>query len=114
MTEKLRVTRKNFLDLAHSGAPTQFFYVRFIKRTTGEEREFTCQTGVKKHLKGGTKGYDDAEKGLVTVHIGEGYVNEGDDPKKRYRSVPVENVIELRANRQTYRVVDGYFVVVDA
>ena len=115
MSDKLLVTRKNFLDLAHSGHPTQFFYVRFIKRSNGKEREFTCQTGVKKHLKGGTKGYDDEVKGLVTVHIGEGYVNEGDDPKKRYRSVPVENVIELRANRRTYRVEDGYFVdVTDA
>ncbi len=112
MTDKLRVTRKNFLDLAHSGGEGQFFYVRFIKRTTSEEREFTCRTGVKKHLKGGTKGYDDETKGLVTVHIAKGYVNEGDNVEQRYRSVPVENVIELRANRRTYQVIDGYFVKV--
>jgi len=64
----------------------RIFGVWFVKRTTGETRHMVCRTGVKKHLKGGGRSYDPKAKGLLNVY---------DVQKQGYRSIPIENVIQI-------------------
>lgn len=71
----------------------KIFSVTFIKRTTGEIREMVCRLGVKSHLRGGVKKFDDKEKNLLTVF---------DVQKNGYRSIPLENIIKVKVNGVTY------------
>ena len=82
--------RQNLQNLVSDGS---IFSVEFIKRSTGELRRMTCRTGVKKHLKGGTKGYSAKAHNLLTVF---------DMEKKGYRSIPVDAVRELSIHGQTF------------
>ena len=75
----------------------KFFTVVFTKRTTGELRTMNCRLGVKKHLKGGQKAFNDTEKQILTVW---------DAQKKAYRSIPLENVNRITVNKNTYNVID--------
>lgn len=45
----------------------QFFSVKFIKRTTGEEREMVCRKDVTKYLAGGQRAYEPDEHNLMFV-----------------------------------------------
>lgn len=63
------------------------FSVGFIKRTTGEFRFMNCRLGVTKHLKGGTKKFNDAVKQLKTVY---------DIQNKGYRSIPEQGIVFLK------------------
>ena len=74
------------MEAGHNG---QFFSVRFIKRSTGLPRYMNCRRGVTKHLKGGTKGYDDTVHQLVTVY---------DVQAEGYRSIPLESIFEINGN----------------
>jgi hypothetical protein len=69
------------------------FSVEFIKRTTGEKREMLCRTGVRAHLKGGTKKFDDKEKQLLTVY---------DVQKNGYRSIPLDAIIRVKIHGRVY------------
>lgn len=69
--------------LMAAGRGGQFFTVTFIKRSTKELRTMNCRLGVTKHLKGGTKAYNDADHGLLTVF---------EMNSKGYRSIPVDAV----------------------
>jgi hypothetical protein len=71
----------------------RIFSVEFIKRTTGEKRLMVCRLGVKSHLKGGTKKFDDKEKNLLTVF---------DVQKKGYRSIPLENIISVKIHGEKF------------
>lgn len=64
------------------------FSVGFVKRTTGEFRQMTCRLGVTSHLQGGDRAYDPSEKGLLPVY---------DVAKQGYRSIPLENVLWIKA-----------------
>jgi hypothetical protein len=68
----------------------KFFSVRFVKRTTGEERLMNAR--VRPPTEGGPgMAYDPAQHGLLTVwdlHAG------------GWRQIPADNVIELRAHGQ--------------
>lgn len=75
----------------------RFFTVTFTKRTTGDLRTMNCRLGVKQHLKGGTKSFKDDDKNLLTVW---------DNTKHAYRSIPLENLIELRSGGKVYHIVD--------
>lgn len=66
----------------------RFFSVKFIKRTTGEIRVLNGRTGVKKAL-GGTPVFKDEDYDLVTVW---------DMQKHGYRKIPVDNILEIKAN----------------
>jgi hypothetical protein len=70
----------------------QFFGCRFIKRSTGETREMNARLGVKKHLKGGEPRYDPKEHNLLVVF---------DQQKGAYRSIPLENVLEINTKGVT-------------
>lgn len=73
----------------------KIFYTEFIKRSTGEVRKMWARLGVTKDLNGGSKPYNDKEKGLITVY---------DMVKKDYRSIPKENMLKLSANHKKYKV----------
>lgn len=77
-------TAQELSDILSDG---RIFSITFIKRTTGELRLMHARRGVKAHLKGGTLPYDPIEKGLVTVY---------DLDKEAYRTIPAENVTEIR------------------
>lgn len=76
---------RNFLR--EHGADGRIFSVTFTKRTTGEIRHMVCRLGVQKHLKGGEKAFDDAEKGLLTVF---------DTQKSGYRSIACESISQIK------------------
>jgi hypothetical protein len=65
------------------GENGKIFTVTFIKRTTGEARTMNCRMGVTKHLKGGSKPYNDKDHGLITVW---------DLQAKGYRCIPLESI----------------------
>lgn len=73
----------------------KIFSVKFIKRTTGEEREMVCRTGVKKDLKGGELAFDPIAKNLLMVY---------DMQKKGYRSIPIENILEIKIRGELHEV----------
>lgn len=80
---------ERFNLLMEAGKRGKFFTVRFIKRTTGEERVMNCRLGVTKHLRGGSKAYSDEEHRLVTVF---------DIKSEGYRCIPLESILEVNGN----------------
>lgn len=80
---------EKFAAIMTAGANGKIFTVRFTKRSTGEDRVMNCRLGVKKHLKGGSKAYDDREHRLITVY---------DLKSEGYRCIPLEGVYELNGN----------------
>ena len=84
------------IDLPHireAVSDGSLFSVTFVKRTTGETREMLCRTGVKVHLKGGVKKFDDKEKQLLTVY---------DVQKNGYRSIPLDAIIRVKIHGRVY------------
>lgn len=66
----------------------RFATVDFITRS-GRTRTLNGRTGVTKHLKGGTRKYNPAKKGLLTIF---------DRKIGKYRSIACENVLAIRAD----------------
>jgi len=103
----LEVLRSKEMDLELNGVTAEIsqairelaggtiFSLKFIKRSNGELREMVCRLGVKKHLatNGRERAYDPAEKGLLCVY---------DLQKKGYRSIPLENILEIRIKGKVY------------
>lgn len=77
----------------------QFATVTFIKRTTGEERKMNCRIGVTKHLAGGQKAFDDAEKNLITVF---------DTEKNHYRSINCDSIRHVKAHGKEWDYQTGW------
>lgn len=75
----------------------QFFSCTFLKRTTGEERSGVFRVNVQKHLAGGEAAYDFRSKGLIPVWEPAAAEKAG-DPSKGYRSIPVENILQISLN----------------
>lgn len=59
------MTMAEFIAKARTG---RFFRVRFVKRTTREERDMLARTGVTKGTVGGSLGYSPSEKHLLSVY----------------------------------------------
>jgi hypothetical protein len=70
-------------------AGDSIFAVKFRKRSDQSIREMNCRLGVKKHLTGGDRPYDDRSHGLLTVF---------DLKIREYRSIPLDGILEVRAN----------------
>jgi hypothetical protein len=70
-----------------------FFTIRFIKRTTGEERVMNATKNLTKHLKGGEAKYNAKEKGLLIVT---------DTKAQAIRSIPTDAVLDIKANGNIY------------
>lgn len=74
-------------------ADSRFFNVEFIKRSTGELRTMQARLGVKKHLEGGSKAYDDKTKNLLTVFSTDA---------NGYRSIPIDLIQSMTVKGTTY------------
>ena len=98
------VTVEDVLSLV--GDDGTFWNVRFIKRTTGEERTMTGRRGVKKYVKGGGLKYSRKEKRLVGFWIPEDQRRE-DGKDNGYRNIPVEGILELKAHGRRWKVENG-------
>jgi len=66
----------------------QFFSVTFTKKN-GEERTLNGRLGVKKHLKGGEKSYNDDDFNYLTVY---------DVQNNGYRTVNLDTVSSIKVN----------------
>lgn len=70
----------------------KIFSVEFIK-LNGEPRKMVCRLGVKKHLKGGSLGYDARSLNLLPVF---------DMEKGQYRMINFDSIINLTVDGTTY------------
>ena len=80
------ILAERFAAIMDAGENGKFFTAKFIKRSNGQERVMNCRLGVKLHLKGGAKAYDDDEHRLVTVY---------DVKAQGYRCIPLESLQEI-------------------
>ena len=71
------------------------FSVTFIKRSDGRERKMLARMGVKKGVTGRGSSYDPESKNLLTVF---------DMQKQAFRTVPVENILELRVKKHHMKI----------
>ena len=92
----LTLKRSDVRDVLQ-GTNGKFFTVTFIKRTSGEKRKMNASLNYKGLLKGGDATYDAKSKGLLIVR---------DCTKQAIRSIPLDAVLEISANGNTYQVVD--------
>lgn len=67
--------------------------VTFVKRSDGMERKMLCRVGVRKGVTGRGAAYDAESKNLLTVY---------DMEKQAFRTIPAENVVEVKARKQQY------------
>lgn len=63
----LKITQATAVEKIKAVPDGKFFSVKFIKRTTGEEREMVCRKGVTKYLSGGQRAYEPDEHNLIFV-----------------------------------------------
>ena len=68
--------------------PNKIVGIKFV-RVDGTLRTMSARIGVKSHLRGGQKSYDDRDHGLVTVF---------DMNQNGYRSIKAENILQLTVN----------------
>ena len=88
-----KIKREELFNLLKSNKDL-IFSVVFLKKN-GELRRMTCRLDVKKHLKGGTLGYDAFSKGLMTVF---------DTQKKDYRNINLETLMSVTMKGEKYYV----------
>lgn len=69
----------------------KFFTISFIKKD-GTLRKMNARLGVTKHLKGGKKSYNPDDFNYLTVF---------DLAKKQYRTVNLNTIKEVKANKET-------------
>jgi len=89
------ITNKEAVELLQNRKSGRFFTVTFVKRSNGEVRKMNCRKGVVKYLRGGELRYNPSNKNLITVY---------DIPKRDYRSINLETVKEIRADKKIYIV----------
>jgi len=67
----------------------KIFSIKFTKRTTGEERQMTCRTGVEGHKVAAPSkpGLDFKKHDLISVF---------DMQKQAYRSIPIEGIFAIK------------------
>jgi hypothetical protein len=94
--KQMEVSPKEAAELLRMRTNGAFFTVTFIKRSNGDERTMNCRKGVTSFLKNGEQRYNPADHDLVTVF---------DIPKKQYRTIPVENIKRIAADKVVYTVV---------
>ena len=90
------ITRDKVREIV-SNTNAQFFNVEFKKRTTGELRNMTARVGVSKYITGEGLKYNAKEKDLLPVY---------DMIAKGYRMVSIDGITRLRANGETYIVIE--------
>lgn len=88
-TAAMPTTRCELLELVSDG---KVFAAEFVKRDNSI-RTMQCRLGVAKHLKGGSKAFDDAAKGILTVF---------DMKAAGYRSIRIDALTALTIKGQRY------------
>lgn len=83
---------RNYIKMV--GNNGRFFSVTFIKRTDNTTRHMVCRLGVKKGITGTGMKFDPVEKGLLPVF---------DVQKRAYRSIPLENILQIEGSGHTYK-----------
>lgn len=76
------------------GSGGKFFTV-LVRKRNGELTEMNCRMDVKKHLKGGTKRFDDKVHNLITTYSLD---------RKGYRSIAVEGLKQVRIDGEIFVV----------
>jgi hypothetical protein len=90
----IKVTRQELVKKIEN-TNSKYFSVLVKKRTDGQLCEMTCQTGVKKHVKGGGLKFDPKERKLITVYV---------PSKKGYRSIAIEGLRQATIDGEVYKV----------
>lgn len=80
------------LEEVQEKAKGHWFSVEFVKKDN-TLRKMTCRLGVKKHLKGGTLGYNPKEHNLLIVW---------DRDKKDYRSINFDTIRKITIEGEIY------------
>jgi hypothetical protein len=75
----------------------KIFSAKFVKKD-GSIRDIHCRLNVKKYLKGGSKRYDTDSYNYLTVY---------DLKKKAYRTINLNNLIEIKAKGFIFRPQRG-------
>lgn len=102
----IRVNRTQIIQLLndhHDRGNGSFFWVSFVKRSTGEIRSINARFDVRKYLKGGPAAYDPKEKQLFHVFDIQAEIS---DNKTGYRSIPYEGILEAKIAHEHYIVED--------
>jgi hypothetical protein len=79
----------------------KFCTIKFIKRSNNEIRVLTGRTGIKKGLTGKGSNYSFEAKNLLPITDIKIY-NKTKDIKKSRRAIPIDNIVEVKINKQTY------------
>lgn len=81
-------------QLIKEAVGSRFFSVVFIKKD-GSERKMTARLGVKKHLRGGEKSFNDEDFNYLTVF---------DMQAKGYRTINVNTLLSIKVNGRTLTI----------
>jgi hypothetical protein len=98
MTKKVALLEEPIVDTAElvkfirSLTGNTIFSVRFIKRTTGEDRHMVCRLNVSKGVTGEGLKFDPLEKGLLPVY---------DLQKDGFRMINLDTIISITARGET-------------
>jgi hypothetical protein len=77
---------------------SRFFGVSFIK-ADGTERSFSCRTGVSEHVTGQGLKYNPESRSNLIVWVPS---IKTDDPHKKYRTIKIPRIKQLRINKEIY------------
>lgn len=78
------------------GETSGLIFTAFFMKADGSIREMRCRTGVRKHLRGGQKPYNDSEHNILTVF---------DMQKGQYRSMRLDRLISFNIHGETFVVI---------
>ena len=90
----MKTTNAELKQIIEAIDDTRIFGVTFIKKD-GSVRDMNCMLGVKKHLRGGSQGYNPADHNLLTVY---------DLVAKGYRNINVNQLVKATVNGVHYSV----------
>ena len=79
----------------------KFCTIKFIKRSNNEIRVLSGRTGIKKGLTGKGSNYSFEAKNLLPITDIIIY-NKTKDIKKSRRAIAIDNIVEVKINKQTY------------
>lgn len=112
---------KGLLTRMNSQKDFRLFTVWFVKKTGEQElRQMTCRYGVKVHLKGGEKAYDDKDYDLSTVFDIDAAPRYSKDEQEKisagkmqtrgkgdYRAINLEGLIKMKIGGRVYVVAEN-------
>ena len=82
----------------------QFFSITFTTRGTGQKRTIVGRTGVRKGVSGNGLKYNPASHDAITVWDNGNVANAEGKKSEGHKTVPLNNISEVRAGGATFRV----------